>query len=167
MKLRRLFIAPAIAGVLLLTVSCSNPFAPTSTTSDSSAASPEVKTAVEEFIAKLNNHSASETGDYLSDDPNFQWVEDGKVVYETRTAAIAGLENFFSGFGESHIDAYNIKIAALSDNAAVATFHYTQTIAANGAASLKVEGAMTVALTDRDGSWKLLAVHKSASGAPR
>jgi hypothetical protein len=55
----------------------------------------------------------------------------------------------------------------LDDDAAAVSFKYTQTIAANGQASLKLEGAMTLALTERDGSWKILAAHKSASGAPR
>jgi len=167
MKLRRLFLAPALAGVLLVSVSCSNPFAPTSTSTDTTAIAPEVKTAVEEYLGKLNSHDAATAGEYLSDDPIFQWVEDGRVVYETRAAAITGLENFFSGFGESRIEAYDVKIAMLDDDAAVATFKYTQTIAANGQASLKLEGAMTLALTQRDGSWKILAAHKSASGAPR
>jgi uncharacterized protein (TIGR02246 family) len=167
MKMRRLVLAPALAGVLLVSVSCSNPFAPTSTSTDTTAVAPEVKTAVEEYLAKWNAHDAAGAGEYLSDDANFQWAEDGRVVYETRTAAIAGLENFFAGFGESRIEAYDVKVAMLDDDAAAVSFKYTQTIAANGQASLKLEGAMTLALTERDGSWKILAAHKSASGAPR
>jgi uncharacterized protein (TIGR02246 family) len=167
MTLHRLLVTPALAGVLLVSMSCSNPFAPTSTSTDTAEIAPEVKTAVEEYIAKWNAHDAAGAGEYLSDDPNFQWVEDGRVVYETRTAAITGLENFFSGFGESRIEAYDVKIAMLDEDAAVVTLKYTQTIAASGQASLKAEGAMTLALTERDGSWKILGVHKSANGFPR
>lgn len=167
MTLRRLLITPVLAGVLLVSMSCSNPFAPTSTSTDTTEIAPEVKTAVEGFLQKWNEHNASEAGEYLSADPDFQWAEDGRVVYETRTAAITGLENFFSGFGESRLEAYDVKIAMLDDNAAVVSFKYTQTIAANGQASLKSDGAMTLALTERDGSWKILAGHKSTFGIPR
>jgi uncharacterized protein (TIGR02246 family) len=167
MKMRRFLVAPALAGVLLLSVSCSNPFETTSTKSETATVAPEVQTAVEAFLAKLNEHDANGAGEFLSEDPNFQWVEDGRVVYESRTAAVAGFQNFFAGFGATRIEAYDVKVAMLDDGAAVATFRYTQTIAASGQASLKAEGAMTLALTEADGSWKVLAGHKSASGFPR
>jgi uncharacterized protein (TIGR02246 family) len=168
MNMRRLFVVPAVAGGLAVLAACSNPFAPTSTPAEQAAAiAPEVKTAVEGYIAKLNAHDATAAGDFYADDAAFQWVEDGRVVYETRTAAIAGLANFFAGFGETRFEAYDVNISMQADEAAVATFKYTQTIAANGQASLKIEGAMTLSLTQRDGAWKILVGHKSASGLPR
>jgi hypothetical protein len=54
----------------------------------------------------------------------------------------------------------------LNDDAAVATFKFTQTIAANGQAALKMEGTMTLAMTDRDGDWKIVVGHRSASTFP-
>jgi ketosteroid isomerase-like protein len=168
MNMRRLLIAPALAGILLVSVSCSNPFAPTTTSEEAAATvAPEVKTAVEEFLAKYNAHDAEGAAEYIADDAGFQWIEDGRTVYETRAAAIAGLTSFFSGFGGSRLEAYDIKIVMLADEAAVASFRYAQTISAGGQASLKGEGAMTLGLTQRDGSWKILVAHKSAAGFPR
>ncbi len=168
MTMRRLLVAPVILGLLAVLVACSNPFAPTATPSEQAAAlAPEVKTAVEGYLTKLNERDATAAGEFYADDAGFHWVEDGRLVYETRTAAIAGLANFFAGFGGSRIEAYDLKISMLSEGAAVATFKYTQTIAAAGPASLKADGAMTLALTQNDGSWKILAGHKSASGFAR
>lgn len=163
MKMRRLIVAPVIAAILALLIACSNPFAPTATSTDAALVSPEIKPAIEEFLGKLNAHDAAGAGEYFADDPGFQWIENGRVVYEARTAAISGLEAFFAGFGESRIEAYDVKIAMLDDDGAVAAFKFTQTIAANGQASLKLEGTMTLAMTQRSGSWKILIAHKSAN----
>jgi hypothetical protein len=168
MKMRRLLIAPALAGILLVATSCSNPFAPATTSEEAAATvAPEVKTAVEEFLGKYNAHEAEGAGEYLADDPGFQWLEDGRTVYETRAAAIAGLASFFSGFSGSRLEAYDIKVVMLADEAAVATFRYAQTISAGGQAALKGEGTMALSMTQRDGSWKILVAHKSASAFPR
>ena len=168
MTMRRLLVAPLVLGLLAVLVACSNPFAPTATPSEQAAAlAPEVKSTVEGYLTKLNERDATAAGEFYADDASFLWVEDGRIVYETRTAAIAGLANFFAGFGGSRLEAYDLKISMLSEGAAVATFKFTQTIAAAGPASLKADGAMTLALTQNDGSWKILAVHKSASGFAR
>jgi hypothetical protein len=75
MKMRRFLIAPALAGILLVSTSCSNPFAPTATSEEAAATvAPEVKTAVEEFLGKYNAHEAEGAGEYLADDPGFQWL---------------------------------------------------------------------------------------------
>lgn len=168
MTMRRLLVAPVFAGALLVLVSCSNPFAPTTTSDEAAAAvEPEVKTAVEAFLGKYNAHEAEGAGEYLADDAGFQWIEDGRTVYDTRAAAIAGLTSFFSGFGSSRLEAYDIKVVMLADEAAVASFRYAQTISAGGQAALKGEGAMTMSMTQRDGAWKILVAHKSASAFPR
>ncbi len=169
MKMRRLLVAPVVAGVLAVLVACSNPFSTTTSSTDTAAAlAPEVKGAVEGYLSKLNEHDAAGAGEFYADDAAFQWVEDGRVVYETRTAAVAGLANFFAGFGGSRLEAYDVKISMLSEGAAVATFKYTQTIAATaGPASLKADGAMTLSLTQSDGSWKILVGHRSANGFAR
>jgi ketosteroid isomerase-like protein len=164
MKLRRLAV-PVIALSLAL-AGCTNPFAPTQTSSQAPAEAPEVKAAIDDFVAKYNAHDAAGVGAHYADDANFRWIEDGRMVYESKTAAVTGLANFFTGFGASKLDAYDLKISMLTDEAAVATFRFNQIVSANGQASLKLEGAMSFALTDRDGGWKILVAHKSSSGAP-
>jgi hypothetical protein len=168
MMMRRLALAPLFAGVLLVSVSCSNPFAPTTTPEEQAATvAPEVKTAVEEFLAKVNAHDAEGAGEFLADDTSFQWIENGRTVYETRAAAIAGLSSFFAGFNASRLEAYDVKIAMLAEEAAVASFRYSHTIAAGGQAALKSEGVMTLALSQRDGAWKIVVANKAAEGFPR
>lgn len=147
----------------MLLTACSNPFATTTSISSTPEVSPEVKAAVDQYVAKVNAHDAPGAGELYADEQGFHWVENGQVLYETRTAAIAGLANFFGGFPESHFEAYDIKISMLTDESAVATFKYTQTIAANGQASLKFEGTMTLSMADRDGDWKIVVGHRSAS----
>lgn len=166
--MRRLFVVPVAAALLVAPVGCTNPFATTSSSTSSTTieVSPEVKTTVEQFIAKFNEHDATAAGEFFSDDPSFYWIEDGRVAYETKTAAITGLTNFIAGFGESRLEAYDVKVTMLDDEAAVASFKFTQTIAANGQASLRVDGMMTMALTQKDGSWKIAGAHKSANAAP-
>lgn len=165
MKLRHLLIVPVL-GVFLLLSACENPFAPTTNSSSAPSAPPEIKAAIDQYVAKINAHDASGAGELYSDDQGFHWVENGVIAYETKTAAVAGLANFFGGFPETHFEAYEVKISMLSDDAAVATFKFTEAIAANGQAALKLEGTMTLSLTDRDGDWKILVGHRSASTFP-
>jgi hypothetical protein len=168
MKMRRLFVVPVAAALLIAPVACTNPFSATSTSTSSTAieVSPEVKTTVDNFIAKFNEHDAAAAGEFFSDDPNFYWIEDGRVVYETKTAVVTGLTNFIAGFGASRLEAYDVKVTMLDDDAAVASFKFTQTIAANDQSSIRVDGMMTMALTQKDGSWKIAGAHKSANGGP-
>jgi ketosteroid isomerase-like protein len=166
MKMRR-FAAPLVAALLLTLGACTNPFAPTSSGGSSAPAeAPEIKQAIEQFVTKYNAHDASGLGDYFADDTNFRWIEDGHVVYESRTAAVTGFTNFFGGFGESHLDAYDVKVSMLASDAAVASFRFNQVVAANGQASMKFEGTMSLAMSDRDGGWKIVVGHKSSSGTP-
>jgi len=167
MKMRRAsIVASVIAGLVVLLAACTNPFAPTSTSSDAIALAPEVKSAVDQFVAKYNAHDAVGAGELLLEDPGFHWVEDGRIVYDTRTAAITGLTNFLAGFNASHIETYEMKVAMLTEDAAFATSRYTQTIAANGQAALRSEGTISLAIANRDG-WKIVGVHKSASSPLR
>lgn len=167
MKMRR--FAPLLAAALMLAVAgCTNPFAPTQSGGAGATPeeAPEVKAAIEQFVAKYNAHDAEGVGEYLADDTHFRWIEDGRVTYESRTAAVAGLANYFAGFGDSRLDAYEVNVSMLTDESAVATFRFTQVIAANGQASLKFEGTMSLAMSDRDG-WKIVVGHRSSSGMPR
>jgi hypothetical protein len=59
-----------------------------------------------------------------------------------------------------------MKISMLTDESAVATFRYSQTVAANGQFSMKFEGTMTLTLAERDGDWKIVVGHRSASKFP-
>jgi ketosteroid isomerase-like protein len=164
MNLRHLCLIPVVGGLLLLTA-CSNPFAPTGT-SATPTVSPEVKAAVDQYVAKVNAHDAPGAGEFYADEQDFHWVENGVVTYETRTAAISGLTNFFGGFPESHFEAYEVKVSMLTDESAVATFKYTQTIAANGQDSIKFEGTMTLSMAVRDGDWKIIVGHRSTGSFP-
>jgi uncharacterized protein (TIGR02246 family) len=165
MKMRR-FVVPLIAGLMLAVAGCTNPFAPTQKSSEAPEEAPEVKAAIDQFVAKYNAHDAAGVGEFYADDVSFRWIEDGRVTYESRTAAVAGLTNFFAGFGDSRLDAYEVKVSMLTDESAVATFRFTQVVAANGQASLKFEGTMSLAMSDRDGGWKIVVAHKSSNGMP-
>ena len=164
MQSRRLFLVPALVGLVLMTASCTNPFAPATTETQQETVAPEVKTAIEQYVGKVNAHDAVGAGEFYAEDQGFNWVDNGRVVYENRATAIAGMSNYLAGFPESRFDAYDIRVTMLSEDAAVATFKYTQTIAANGQASLKIEGIMTLGLTKRDDTWKIVMGHKSSDG---
>lgn len=165
MKFRHLMLIPVIGGSLLL-AACENPFAPTGSNSDVPEVAPEARAAIEQYVAKVNAHDAPGAGELLADGPGFVWIENGEVVYETKTAAVAALTNYFAGFPESHFEAYDMKISMLTDESAIAIFRYSQTVAANGQASLKFEGTMTLTLAERDGDWKIVVGHRSASKFP-
>lgn len=167
MHSRRLLLAPVLAGLLLVTASCTNPFAPTSTATEETTVAPEVKSAVEQYVAKVNARDAVGAGEFYAEDEGFHWIDDGRVVSENRAAAIAGLTTFLAGFPESRFDAYDIGVSMLGEEAAVATFKFTQTVAANAQASLKLEGMMTLAMAKRDGTWKIVVGHKSGGASLR
>ncbi len=165
MKFRHLMLIPLMGGSLLL-AACENPFAPTGSSSKVLEVAPEAKAAIEQYVAKMNAHDATGAGELLADGPGFIWIENGEVVYETRTAAVAALTSYFSGFPESHFEAYDMRITMLSDASATAVFKYTQTVAANQQASMKFEGTMSLTLAERDGDWKIIVGHRSASKFP-
>lgn len=160
--------APVLVAAMFLAVSaCTNPFSSTQTSSTAAPEeAPEVKSAIEQFVAKYNAHDVDGVSEFYADDPNFRWIEDGRVVYEGRAAAVAGLTNFFAGFGDSRLEAYEVKVSMLTDESAVASFKFSQIVAANGQASLKFEGTMSLAMSDRDGGWKIVVGHKSSNGGP-
>ena len=164
---RRLFLTPVLAGLLLVTASCTNPFAPSTPGSESATVAPEVKASLEQYAAKVNAHDAAGAGEFYADDQGFHWVEGGRTVYQNRGEAITGLTNFLAGFPESRFEVYDVKVVMLDEESAVVTTKFSQTVAANGQASLKFEGAMTLAMAKRAGTWKIVAGHKSANVFPR
>jgi hypothetical protein len=165
MSHRRLFLAPVLVGLLLVTASCTNPFAPSTTEQQEQIVAPEVKNAVEQYVAKINSRDAVGAGEFYAEDQGFHWVDNGRIAFENRAAAIAGLSSYLAGFPESRFDAYDVRVAMLTEESATASFKFTQTVSANGQASLKLEGMMTLSLAKREGLWKIVAGHKSSDGA--
>lgn len=163
---RHLFLTPVLAGLLLVTASCTNPFAPTTPGAENTTVAPEVKASLEQYAAKVNAHDATGAGEFYADDQGFHWVEGGRTVYQNRAEAITGLTNFLGGFPESRFEVYDIKVVMLDEESAVVTAKFSQTVAANGQASMKFEGVMTLAMAKRDDSWKIVAGHKSANVFP-
>lgn len=163
----RRFTIPLVTFAMLALAGCTNPFAPSQTSSQAPEEAPEVKAAIDQFVERYNARDGAGVGVHYADDANFRWIEDGRIVYESKTAAVTGLTNFFAGFGASRLDAYDVKISMLTDESAVATFRFNQVVAANGQASLKFEGTMSLAMSDRDGGWKIVVGHKSSNGIPR
>jgi uncharacterized protein (TIGR02246 family) len=163
---RRLFLTPILAAILLVTASCTNPFAPTTPGTENTTVAPEVKASLEQYAAKVNAHDATGAGEFYADDQGFHWVEGGRTVYQNRAEAITGLTNFLTGFPESRFEVYDIKVVMLDEESAVVTAKFSQTVAANGQASLKFEGTMTLAMAKRDDTWKIVAGHKSANVFP-
>ena len=107
MKLRRLLLIPVIGGSLML-AGCENPFAPTGSGSAAPEVAPEAKAAIEQYVAKINAHDTPGAGELYADEQGFLWIENGEVVHETKTAAVAALTNYFNGFPESHFEAYDM-----------------------------------------------------------
>jgi len=54
----------------------------------------------------------------------------------------------------------------LATGVAIATVDFRQTIAANGATALAMEGIMTLTMVKRDGNWKVIVVHSSTGQLP-
>ena len=72
---------PLVAALALAMAACTNPFAPNQSggTAATPEEAPEVKAAIEQFVAKYNAHDVEGVGEYLADDTHFRWIEDGLI----------------------------------------------------------------------------------------
>ena len=122
MKLRHLLLMPVIGGFLFLSA-CSNPFAPSGGGSSAPEAPPEVKAAIDQYVAKINAHDAAGAGEFYEDDAGFHWIHvvDLDRAFGTGVVKVTPAHDFNdNAVGHRHgLEMINIftDVATINDNA--------------------------------------------------
>ena len=152
--------ALAIGAVLLVTAGCASPPA------FDEAHRVAIQDSIGVFLEAFRQYSAVGNWDALlglyADVPEFRWIEDGVVQYESVDAirrAIAGLPEG-TRIVTTHDD---VTITPLVPGVAWASMRFASMFLQPSGTGLAVTGAVTMALKDGQDGWRIVGGHSSTS----
>lgn len=152
-----------ILSLLLVAISACSP-AP-STVAAAAADTASVKSDVAALIRAWSAAGAEGRWDDLkaiyADDPDFYWVEQGRVAYAGHAAVVAGVDQVAAMGATMTSSVDEIVVTPLGSDSA--SFRARAEIAvASSSFSFDFKGAFTGVAVKRDGEWRLLQGHLSA-----
>ena len=113
-------------------------------------------TAFEAYVAALNDGDIAKASSFYDTADGFHWIERGRVQYETGLEAANALKSLQSGSGKSKMTIDTLRVAELSDNAALLSTHFDfARLSETGVTEFSFGGWMTVGMVRRADGWKI------------
>ncbi len=131
-----------------------------------SGAAEQARAAVDAYVAAVNALDPDSAGSFYSDSPDFHWIEDGAVRYQSAQASRESLAALVAIASSTELTVSDLSVTALSPDIAVATSHFVQAIRVEGGQGFAFAGALTIVLRRENGRWLFASGHTS-SARPR
>ena len=146
------------ACVLLSTAAMANMPPPQITARD------EANDVVTAFMENFNAGNLEGIASTYSDDGNFVWVENGRIIADNKAAAVEANGRMPKGVRMEVVD--HVRLILIGTSAAEAVVPFTFFVKDDkGVESEAFQGVMTLAVApDSDGTWRIVAGHMSSSG---
>lgn len=158
--------------LLLLAAACSAPESrkvaadmKATPAADPAAAAAGVTALIREWSAAGAEGRWNDLKALYADDPDFYWVEQGRVAYDSAAAAAAGVDRVAAMNAMIRSDVDAIAVTPLSADAASFRAH-TKIGFVSTDFSFNFEGAFTGVAVRRDGRWRFLQGHLSRFDPP-
>lgn len=97
-----------------------------------------------------------------ADTPDFAWVEDGVLAYESHEAIIAGIQRAHDSGLTIRTHASNVSATALSPDAAAVRANVSIAFGDPAAGGFAFDGILTAVAVKRDDRWMFLQGHLSS-----
>lgn len=132
--------------------------------------SPEIsaRETAQAFFENFNAASADGIASTFADRPDFIWVENGRVAFDTRTTAVEGMRSVLSSGQSLRMEvASTEKVIVLNSTAAEVVSPFTMYVGDGAGKEVPViTGVITLAIVEGpDGVWRIAAGHTSSAAA--
>lgn len=124
-----------------------------------------VQATFADYVARLNARDVDSASRFYADGPDFHWVEDGVVRYDSRSDVRAALERL-AAFKAVRFSADPPRITAMAPGAATLAVTFDQALVDSTGGGFGLVGAMSLAAVHTPAGWKWLSGHTSLRREP-
>ena len=121
----------------------------------------DVRVMLSEYLQAVNSGDLSQILEFYADAPDFHWVENGAVAYDSYAAVKQAFDALQSSVSSIQLEFSDTRVVPLAPNVASVTGGYEQVFVDTSGASFDARGTITaVAVLTGDG-WKFFVGHAS------
>ncbi|WP_300376280.1 nuclear transport factor 2 family protein [Henriciella sp.] len=136
------------------------------TTTAQADTSADARAAFEAYVEAINTSDAETAAGFYDRDPDFHWIEQGKLRYTNAEEAAASMQGLLSYGGTPQMTVRKILVADTSDTSALVTANFDfAMIGSDDGTMFRFGGWMSVAMTLREDGWKIAAGQSGPNGA--
>ena len=121
----------------------------------------EINEQLDSFSSYMNDLNSEELKKFYAKDPNFYWIEDGRVEYPNREALVSSLSGLVNSMSKTSFSIKDRKVTLLSDTSAMLYVGYDQSMTLKSDITFSINGAMTILLKKEEEQWYFLIGHSS------
>lgn len=130
-----------------------------------------IRDSVTDFLAAWSEGAGpgewDRLGERYAEDPDFVWLEDGRVRYTSAEAVRAAFEGLRRGFTGVLTEFDDPRITPLAPGVAAVATRFRTTLRRDEGSPVRFGGAMTMTVLDTGDGWKVLQGHTSSGGRGR
>ncbi len=127
------------------------------------AISDSVRATLDAFVATIEAGDWEALGDFYADDARFRWMEDGRVMYDSRQAVVQSLVEVGGSFTHGTLEYTDLDVTPLAPGVAAFTSHFKQTLIGANGGGFSFSGVIGATLVHAPEGWKFLLGHTSTS----
>jgi len=132
---------------------------------DSEQIENEVESVFQEYANHVNSKGLEAVDTFFMDDERFYWVEDGLIQYPDKASLISGLKEFIPQVESVQMEIMDTEPDAITEKHASLFVRFKEDIKLKSGYSFTLDGAITILLEKKHGSWKFLNGHSSIKKA--
>ncbi|MGE0590116.1 MAG: hypothetical protein AB7O48_16175 [Cyclobacteriaceae bacterium] len=121
----------------------------------------EVESVFEAYVNHVNLNGLEAVDTFFLDDDRFYWVEDGLIQYPTKASLVIGLKEFIPQVDSVKMEILDTETDAISERHASFFVRFKEDIILKSGYKFTLDGAITILMEKKDGSWKFLNGHSS------
>lgn len=147
-------------GLLLLLAACSQPERAV-TAAELESARNGATALIQEWASAGSEGRWDDLVQLYADDPDFAWVEQGRIRYPDRAAIAAGLAQAREANLTVRTSARDVVVTPLAADAAAVRAHISVVFGDPSAGGFALDGILTGVAVERAGRWQFLQGHLS------
>jgi ketosteroid isomerase-like protein len=120
-----------------------------------------VRATLADYVVAVNSGELRRITRFYADDPEFHWVENGAVAYESYAAVEQAFGALQSSVSELKLELGEPRIVPLARGAAAVTVSYSQVFADSSGGRFETDGHITLVAVERVDGWKFMLGHAS------
>jgi ketosteroid isomerase-like protein len=153
--------AALVATIVATTTACGGDSMPSLSESERVTIVENVRAALSDYVRAVNSGELPRITQFYADDPEFHWVENGRVAYDSYASVQQAFGALQSSVSEVKLELGEPRIVPLARGVAAVTVSYSQVFADTSGGRFETDGYITLVAVERVDGWKFLLGHAS------
>lgn len=122
-----------------------------------------VRTTLDAFVAAIETGDWERLAEFYAADARFRWMEDGRVMYDSREAIVTSLAEVEESFTHGSLEYHDLEITPLAPGLAAFTAGFEQRLVGADGGGFSFSGVLGATLVHGPDGWRFLFGHTSTA----